>query len=69
MIEYLNIFIIHEFLVRVYLVVSDKIETYRTHLAVYTMIVSVTFMIAMIVDSSIFCYKNLTSHGRRLKAS
>ena len=55
MFEYLNMFIIHEFLLRVYLVVSQKIQKYKFHKNVYTITMCVVFVIVLISISTVYC--------------
>ena len=49
--EYINIFIIHEFLLRVYLTMSQQVDKYRKTLMVYTATIVTIYMIVTIIVS------------------
>jgi hypothetical protein len=55
MLEYINIFIIHEFLLRVYLTMNQKVDKYRIRLMIYTATIATIFTIATITESSLYC--------------
>ena len=55
MLEYINIFIIHEFLLRVYLTLTDQVDKYRKSLMIYTAIIALVYFVATIVESSVYC--------------
>ena len=51
MLEYINIFIIHEFLLRVYLTMSQQVDKYRKTLMIYTATIVIIYIIVTITTS------------------
>ena len=51
MLEYINIFIIHEFLLRVYLTMSQQVDKYRRTLMIYTATIAIIYIIVTITTS------------------
>lgn len=49
LLEFINIFIIHDFLLRVYLVLSDQMKKYRTLLIVWTLSVTIAYSLMFII--------------------
>ena len=49
LLEFINIFIIHDFLLRVYLVLSDQMDKYRKLLTVWTLSVTIAYSLMFIV--------------------
>lgn len=58
MLEYINIFIIHEFLLRVYLTMSQQVDKYRRTLMIYTATIVIIYIIVTITTSQIYCAQN-----------
>lgn len=55
MLEYINIFIIHEFLLRVYLTMSQQIEKYKKALIIYTIVIAAVYTVTSLIESSLYC--------------
>ena len=55
LLEYINIAIVHDFLLRLYLVIHGMHEPYKKHLAVYTTIVCLWNFLICVTVSSIYC--------------
>ena len=51
MLEFINIFIIHEFLLRVYLTMSQQVDKYKKTLMVYTATIVIIYTIVTITVS------------------
>ena len=58
MLEYINIFIIHEFLLRVYLTMTQRVDKYRKILMIYTATIALIYIILTITESSVYCAAN-----------
>ena len=68
MLEYLNMFIIHEFLIRLHLVVTDSLDKYRVTLIVYTVSLAIFYFLSSIISSIIYCEDtSMLEHSRALK--
>ena len=53
--EFLNIFVIHEFLLRVHLQITDQIEKHRVTLVLYTASISILYLFLLIAESWTYC--------------
>ena len=61
LLEFMSIFIIHDFLLRLNFVISNKMAKYKTCLNVYTSAIMVLYTLLVIIDSSIYCANEKTS--------
>lgn len=55
LLEFISMFIIHDFLLRLNFVISNKMAQYKTWLTVYTAVITVIFTLVVVIDSSIYC--------------
>ena len=71
LLEFLNIFIIHDFLLRVYLVTTSQIDKYRNLLVAWTLSVVSVYTLAFIVQSAVYCRDtaeiSMQAHSTQIK--
>ena len=53
--EYVNVFIVHEFLLRVYLVLTSQVDKYRSLLVCYIAVILIGIFGFFVALSSVYC--------------